>query len=41
MLAEFFGTFVLFLLGLGTCAVNAVGLPGSAGRPCRSARTTG
>jgi glycerol uptake facilitator protein len=29
MLAEFFGTFVLLLLGLGTCAVNAVGLPGS------------
>ncbi len=22
MLAEFFGTFVLLLLGLGTCAVN-------------------
>ena len=29
MLAEFFGTFVLLLLGLGTCAVNTVGLPGS------------
>ena len=29
MLAEFFGTFVLLLLGLGTCAVNVVGLPGS------------
>ncbi|MGC2676510.1 MAG: MIP/aquaporin family protein, partial [Mycobacterium sp.] len=29
MLAEFFGTFVLMLLGLGTCAVNVVGLPGS------------
>lgn len=29
MLAEFFGTFVLLLLGLGTCALNAVGLPGS------------
>ena len=29
MLAEFFGTFVLILLGLGTCAVNTVGLPGS------------
>ena len=29
MLAEFFGTFVLLLLGLGTCAVNAVGLSGS------------
>jgi glycerol uptake facilitator protein len=29
MLAEFFGTFVLMLLGLGTCALNVVGLPGS------------
>lgn len=29
MLAEFFGTFVLLLLGLGTCAVNVVGLPES------------
>ncbi len=29
MLAEFFGTFVLLLLGLGTCAVNVVGLSGS------------
>src|ERR1700734_2597769 len=29
MLAEFFGTFVLLLLGLGTCAVNVVSLPGS------------
>ena len=29
MLAEFFGTFILLLLGLGTCAVNAVGLSGS------------
>jgi glycerol uptake facilitator protein len=29
MLAEFFGTFVLILLGLGTCAVNIVGLSGS------------
>jgi glycerol uptake facilitator protein len=29
MLAEFFGTFVLILLGLGTCAVNVVGLSGS------------
>jgi glycerol uptake facilitator protein len=29
MLAEFFGTFVLILLGLGTCALNVVGLPGS------------
>jgi glycerol uptake facilitator-like aquaporin len=29
MLAEFFGTFVLVLLGLGTCTVNTVGLPGS------------
>lgn len=29
MLAEFFGTFVLLLLGLGTCALNVVGLPGS------------
>jgi glycerol uptake facilitator protein len=29
MLAEFFGTFVLLLLGLGTCAVNVVGLTGS------------
>jgi len=29
MLAEFFGTFVLLLLGLGTCAVNTVGLPGA------------
>lgn len=29
MLAEFFGTFVLLLLGLGTSAVNVVGLSGS------------
>jgi glycerol uptake facilitator protein len=29
MLAEFFGTFLLLLLGLGTCALNVVGLPGS------------
>jgi glycerol uptake facilitator protein len=29
MVAEFFGTFVLLLLGLGTCALNAVGLSGS------------
>lgn len=29
MLAEFFGTFILLLLGLGTCALNVVGLPGS------------
>jgi glycerol uptake facilitator protein len=29
MLAEFFGTFILLMLGLGTCALNAVGLPGS------------
>jgi glycerol uptake facilitator protein len=29
MLAEFFGTFVLILLGLGTCALNVVGLSGS------------
>ncbi|WP_205529675.1 hypothetical protein [Mycobacterium shigaense] len=29
-LAEFFGTFVLLLLGLGTCALNVVGLPGTA-----------
>jgi glycerol uptake facilitator protein len=29
MLVEFFGTFVVLLLGLGTCAVNVVGLPGS------------
>ena len=29
MLAEFFGTFVLMLLGFGTCALNVVGLPGS------------
>lgn len=29
MLAEFFGTFVLITLGLGTCALNVVGLSGS------------
>jgi hypothetical protein len=41
MLAEFFGTFVLLLLGLGTCAVNTVGLPVPGGRPFRSDPTTG
>ena len=41
MLAEFFGTFVLLLLGLGTCAVNVVGLSGSGRQTVPFGRPTG
>jgi glycerol uptake facilitator-like aquaporin len=41
MLAEFLGTFVLILLGIGSVAVALVGLPGSARRTGSSSAGAG